>query len=153
MIAVLIAIVMAAAALPSEDVLLDKIAEVGRSMNLTEVKQDRAARLFVWRLPMHRVGPEGCVMYFAWSIQRVDDRSIVMYDPALSSSSCLHGVAEKDRPKAANKISSQVRETQQEFSKRFVKLVGPVEFGAVPEEMMMAVARQLGEIKAADEHK
>ena len=147
MLEALITVALAIATLPSEDVLLDKIAEVGRSMNLTEITQDRSQKVFVWRQTVKDIGPQECAMFFAWSIRRLDDQSMALYDPVLSGTGCLEDLSPKDRSKAVKKFGSQAQDTQREFIKRFVKLVGPVKFAPAPDDLTQLAIDQLRKAK------
>jgi hypothetical protein len=71
--------------LPPDEVLKDKVIEVGRALGLEEAYQDRAEGLFIWRTTLAVATDASpspkCDGFFAWYLKEVGDK-IGIDDPA-----------------------------------------------------------------------
>jgi hypothetical protein len=132
----------AAAQIPPDDVLYDKVLEVGRALDLTYVSQDRKDGLFVWRFPVSGSGAPGCEAFLIWYVKPVGANFVMLYDPAESSESCLK-VARGDRAKVTRKVTDEIERVRQDFKTQWLRQVAPVKLTDPPPEMQKKVVAVL----------
>ena len=113
------------AALPPDDVLQEKVLEVGRSLGWSQAHEDRTEGVFVWRVTLKPPGQLNaeCKGLFAWYLKRVGDK-VALYDPVYFPY-CEPDIKKWDRTQAAQ-LSLESSKLQEDFKRRWLALVGPI---------------------------
>jgi hypothetical protein len=106
-----------AAALLPDEVLKDKVIEVGQALGLEQAYQDRTEGLFIWRTTL-TVAVEAsptCDGFFAWYLKDVGDK-VGIDDPAVFPTCHLD----------ESRLRREVQKLQETFKRRWLAAVGPV---------------------------
>jgi hypothetical protein len=108
-----------AAALPPDEVLKDKVVEVGQALGLKEAYQDRTEGLFIWHttlaIAVRKSPSPTCDGFFVWYLKEVGGK-VAIDDPA-GFPNCPF-----DEPR----LRREVQQLQETFKRRWLAAVGPV---------------------------
>jgi hypothetical protein len=132
-----------------DDLLQAKALEVGRSLGWSLAQEDRAAGLFIWRIELEvsigRLPPSRHAGTYTWCMKRVGNE-LRLYDPidlAPLSAGSVDFMAS---------IGVAARQTQEDFKRRWLALVGPVTFQPASPEMVercVTAAAQVAQAQGA----
>lgn len=129
---------------PPDEVLFDKVLEVGRAMSWREpIHEDRATGKVIWRVKLDVAGI--CDGVFGWSIKR-DGNIVGVHDP-LQSIPCGRGLSRRQFQRLQQFNQVETRCLQEDFKRRWLALVGPVTItgtsAALPENALRELMEHL----------
>lgn len=105
----------------ADDIIEDKVLEVGRAMGWSEAYVNRSEGLFIWWFRVKPPSPaqdgRECDGLFTWYIKRVGDK-IALHDPVQFLPNC---------PREQKQwLATEARSLQEDFKRRWLAFVGPV---------------------------
>ena len=105
----------------ADDIIEDKVLEVGRAMGWSEAYVNRSEGLFIWwfrvKAPSPAQSGRECDGLFTWYIKRVGDK-VALHDPVQFLPNC---------PREQKQwLATEARSLQEDFKRRWLASVGPV---------------------------